>query len=89
MIILGIILIVLGYVAPVPGFVAMIGWLLLMVYGLIFGAIVGAVLGLLVHAMQGGRRDFASATVMRPGTYELMVDEDVAADAVRILGWDR
>ncbi len=66
----------------------LIGWLLLTVYGLIFGAIVGAVLGLLVHALQGGRRDFASATAMRPRTYELMVDEDVAADAVRTLGWE-
>jgi hypothetical protein len=66
----------------------LIGWLLLTVYGLIFGAIVGAVLGLLVHALQGGRRDFASATAMRPRTYELMVDDEVAADAVRTLGWE-
>ncbi|WP_274202639.1 general stress protein [Actinomycetospora lemnae] len=73
----------LSWIIPV------IGWLLLMVYGLVFGAIVGALLGLLVHAMQGGRRDFSSATAMRPRTYELMVDEDVAADAVHILGWDR
>ena len=65
----------------------LIGWLLLTVYGLIFGAIVGALFGLLVHALQGGRRDFASATAMRPRTYELMVDEDVADEAVRILGW--
>lgn len=66
----------------------LIGLLLLTVYGLVFGAIVGALLGLLVHALQGGRRDFASATVMRPRTYELMVDEDVAAEAVRTLGWN-
>lgn len=66
----------------------LIGWLLLTVYGLIFGAIVGAAFGLLVHALQGGRRDFASATFMRPATYELMVDEAVADDAVRTLGWD-
>lgn len=69
--------------------IPLIGWLLLVVYGLIFGAIVGALFGLLVHAMQGGRRDFASATAMRPRTYELMVDEDVAPEAVRVLGWDR
>lgn len=68
--------------------IPLIGWLLLMVYGLVFGAIVGALLGLAVHAMQRGRRDFASATAMRPRTYEVMVDEDVAADAVRVLGWD-
>ena len=69
--------------------IPLIGWLLLMVYGLIFGAIVGALLGLAVHAMQRGRRDFASATAMRPRTYEVMVDEDLAAEAVRVLGWDR
>ena len=69
--------------------VPLIGLLLLMVYGLVFEAIVGALLGLLVHALQGGRRDFASVTAMRPKSYELMVDEDVAADAVRTLGWDR
>jgi hypothetical protein len=72
----------LSWIIPV------IGWLLLMVYGLIFGAIVGALLGLAVHAMQRGRRDFASATAMRPRTYEVMVDEDLAAEAVRVLGWD-
>ncbi|WP_026204850.1 general stress protein [Actinomycetospora chiangmaiensis] len=69
--------------------VPLIGLLLLTVYGLIFGAVVGAVLGLLVHALQGGRRDFASVTAMRPARYEVMVDEDVADDAVRLLGWDR
>jgi hypothetical protein len=67
--------------------VPLIGLLLLTVYGLIFGAVVGAILGLVVHALQGGRRDFSSATAMRPRTYELMVDEDVADDAVRTLGW--
>lgn len=66
----------------------LIGWLLLTVYGLIFGAIVGGAIGLMVHAMQRGRRDFASATFMRPATYELMVDETVADEAVRILGWE-
>lgn len=69
--------------------VPLVGLLLLAVYGLVFGAVVGALLGLLVHALQGGRRDFASATAMRPRTYELMVDEEVADDAVRTLGWDR
>lgn len=67
--------------------VPLIGLLLLTVYGLVFGAIVGAALGLLVHALQGGRRDFSSATAMRPRTYELMVDEEVADDAIRTLGW--
>ena len=77
-----------GFFGLLSWITPLIGWLLLTVYGLIFGAIVGAVLGLLVHALQGGRRDFSSATVMRPRTYELMVDEAVAADAVRTLGWE-
>jgi hypothetical protein len=66
----------------------LIGWLLLALYGLCFGAIVGALLGLLIHALQRGRRDFASATFMRPQHYELAVDEPVAAEATHMLGWD-
>jgi hypothetical protein len=82
----------------VPG--ALLGWifglfnwadpivssLLLALYGLIVGAIIGAVVGLIVHAMQGGRRDFASVTVMRPQRYELVVDDEVADEAARLLG---
>ena len=66
----------------------LISALLLALYGLVFGAIVGAAFGLLVHAMQRGRRDFASATFVRPSQYELMVDEDVAPEAIRLLGWE-
>jgi hypothetical protein len=66
----------------------LISALLLAFYGLIFGAIVGAVLGLVVHAMQRGRRDFSSATFVHPRRYEVMVDEAVAPEAVRLLGWE-
>jgi hypothetical protein len=66
----------------------LIGWLLLALYGAIFGALVGAVFGLVVHAMQRGRRDFASISMMRPKYYDLMVDEAIADEAVRMLGWD-
>jgi len=66
----------------------LISALLLALYGLVFGAIVGAALGLLVHAMQRGRRDFASATFMKPQRYEVMVDEAVAPEAIRLLGWE-
>jgi uncharacterized membrane protein len=82
----------------VPG--ALIGWLfglfswanplinglLLALYGLIIGAVVGAVIGAIVHAMQGGRRDFASVSVMRPQRYEVVVDDEVAEQAARLLG---
>jgi hypothetical protein len=65
----------------------LISALLLALYGLVFGLIVGAVLGLVVHALQRGRRDFASTTFMRPRGYELMVDESVADEAIHLLGW--
>ncbi|MFJ3993225.1 hypothetical protein ACIPWY_31895 [Streptomyces sp. NPDC090032] len=61
---------------PLPG--ALIAWpfglddrldhvisaLLLTLYGLIFGAVVGALFGMLLHALQGVRRDFASLRSM-------------------------
>jgi hypothetical protein len=82
----------------VPG--ALLGWLfgvfdwvnpiltglLLALYGLLIGAVIGAVIGLAVYAMQGGRRDFASVTVMRPQRYEVVVDDEVADQAGRLLG---
>jgi hypothetical protein len=57
----------------------------LAIYGLIWGAVVGALLGLLLHAMSGGRRDFASVGGVRATRYEVMVDEEVAAEAARLL----
>jgi hypothetical protein len=69
--------------------VPLIGWLLLLVYGAVLGAIVGAVFGVIAHALQRGRRDFASVTMTRPRSYELMVDDSVADEALRLLGWER
>jgi hypothetical protein len=82
----------------VPG--ALIGWLfglfnwvaplisglLLALYGLVIGAIVGAIIGMIVYAMQRGARDFESVTVMRPRRYEVVVDDEVADQAARLLG---
>jgi heat induced stress protein YflT len=59
--------------------------LTLAIYGLIWGAIVGALLGLLLHAMTGGRRDFASVGGVQATRYEVMVDEEVADEAARLL----
>jgi hypothetical protein len=81
----------------VPG--ALIGWLfgllswvnpviaglLLALYGLIFGAVIGAIVGVIVYAMQRGRRDFASVTAMVPARYEVLVDDSVADEAMRLL----
>jgi hypothetical protein len=60
------------------------GWLIL--DGLWFGTIVGALMGLLGHALSGGRRDFASITAMEAEAYELLVDDEVADEAARLLG---
>jgi hypothetical protein len=82
----------------VPG--ALIGWifgifnwvdplitgLLLALYGAVIGAVIGAVVGLIIYAMQGGRRDFASVTFMRPQRFEVVVDDEVADEAARLLG---
>ncbi|MET9735089.1 hypothetical protein ABZZ79_31940 [Streptomyces sp. NPDC006458] len=53
-------------------------------YGLVFGALVGALLGLLVHAAQRGRRDFASVSFMQPSRYDVVADEAVADEAVQL-----
>ncbi|MFD8219975.1 hypothetical protein ACFV2U_41430 [Streptomyces sp. NPDC059697] len=54
--------------------------LLLALYGLI------ALFGMLLHALQGGRRDFASLRSMWPSRYGVVVDEEVADEAVRLIG---
>jgi hypothetical protein len=59
--------------------------LLLALYGLLIGAVIGALMAVFVYALQGGRRDFASVTVMRPRHYELVVDDEVADQAARLL----
>ncbi|KAK1185799.1 hypothetical protein B7755_051695 [Streptomyces sp. NBS 14/10] len=60
--------------------------LLLALYGLIFGVIGGALFGMLLQALQGGRWDFASLRSMQPSRYEVVVDEAVADEAVRLIG---
>jgi hypothetical protein len=81
----------------VPG--ALIGWifgvfnlinplvasLVLAFYGLIIGAVIGAVLGVVMHALQGGRRDFDAVTMTVPSRYEVVVDDEVADEAARLL----
>ena len=59
--------------------------LVLAFYGLVFGAIVGAVIGAIGQALSGGRRDFSSVSGMQADHYVLMVDDEVAAEATRLL----
>jgi uncharacterized membrane protein len=54
--------------------------------GLWFGALVGALFGLLFHALLRGRRDFASFAAMKANRYDVLVDEQVADEAARLLG---
>jgi hypothetical protein len=62
-----------------------LGALTLALYGLVFGAIAGALVGLLIHALQGGRRDFAAVSGMLPTRFEVLVDAEVADEALRVL----
>jgi hypothetical protein len=57
-------------------------------YGVIFGAIVGALFGLLMHALQGGRRDFHSVSGLKPTYYDVVADVGVAHRALQILTSD-
>jgi hypothetical protein len=59
------------------------GWLI--VDGLWFGALVGAAMGALTYATVRGRRDFASVGSMEAGTYDVVVDADVADRAIQLL----
>jgi hypothetical protein len=59
--------------------------LVLAFYGLIFGAVVGAVLGVIMHALQRGGRDFHAVRLMVPTRYEVVVDDELADDATRLL----
>ncbi len=56
--------------------------------GLIFGAIVGAPIGLLIHALQGGRRDFHSVSGLLPKYYDVVADVEIADRALQILSSD-
>jgi hypothetical protein len=58
---------------------------LLVLYGLVAGALVGAALGALLHAATGGTRDFTSTPGLRADRYEIVVDDDVADQAIEQL----
>jgi heat induced stress protein YflT len=59
------------------------GWLAL--DGLWFGFVVGALMGLLAHALTHGRRDFTSVGRLAADRFDLVVDESVAEEAMRLL----
>jgi hypothetical protein len=59
--------------------------LLLAVYGFLFGAVFGAVLGFAAHAATGGKRDFSSTTGLAATRYEVLVPQDRADEAERLV----
>ena len=78
--------------APIGWIFGLFNWvepliasLVLATYGLVFGAVLGALMGLLLHAMQGGRRDFHSVSGLRPKHYDVVADVEVADRAVQTL----
>lgn len=68
-----------GFTGPSAGLIS------LALSGLVFGAILGAVLGVVGYAMMGGRRDFTSVSGMQAERYSVMVDAEVADEALRLL----
>jgi membrane protein required for beta-lactamase induction len=60
------------------------GWLIF--DGLWFGLVFGALIGLVLHAFTQGRRDFSSVPAMKADRYDVVVDEEVADEAERLLG---
>jgi hypothetical protein len=60
-------------------------WWAVLVLGVLIGAAWGAVFGAVAHAMTGGRRDFASRSVLQAAQYGIIVDADLADQARQLL----
>ena len=58
---------------------------MLVIYGFLFGAVFGAVLGFAAHAATGGQRDFSSTTGLAATRYEVLVPQDRAEEAERLV----
>jgi hypothetical protein len=54
-------------------------------YSVLGTAVFGRVLGAIAHALQGGRRDFASVGGVHADRVELQVDAEIADEARRLL----
>jgi hypothetical protein len=59
------------------------GWLIF--DGFWFGALVGTAFGLLMYLATSTERHFASVSAMQPSFFDIVVDEDYADDAARML----
>jgi len=58
-----------------------LGSLWLALDGLWFGAVLGALIAVLLHALSGGRRDFASMQRLSADHFDVVVDDEVADEA--------
>jgi hypothetical protein len=63
----------------------LIAGLVLAFYGLLLGAALGALVGLLMYAMQHGRRDFSTVTSLQPRYFDIVADVGVAGRALQLL----
>ena len=57
----------------------------LFAYSVSAGAIFGAIYGAIMHAVQDGRRDFASVSATEADRYDVQADTDVADEARQVL----
>jgi hypothetical protein len=57
----------------------------LALYGLVLGAVVGLILGLIGQALTRGQRNFNSVGGVRADRYNVLVDDEVADEAARML----
>lgn len=57
----------------------------LLVYAVVLSALFGAALGAAGHAALGGTRDFGSISTMQADRYDVLVDDEVAEEAERVL----
>jgi hypothetical protein len=63
----------------------LVSGLALAFYGLLLGAGAGLIIGLVGHAATSGRPDFRSFRALDAARYDVVCEDDVAADAERIL----
>lgn len=62
-----------------------VGALWLALDGVWFGAVLGALMAILLHALSGGRRDFASTRQLTADHFDVVVDDAVADEAERLI----
>jgi hypothetical protein len=70
---------IVNWIAP------MISAFRLTLYGILYGTIVGCFLSVVFYALSGGERDFSSVSGVDAERYNVLVDEDVADEAARLL----